>query len=115
VRYLRQELGVHADEVEALTQRLYFEHGTTMAGLVAAGHKIDYDHFHSMVGVVAGWGSRLWLGRRALWLAGQQVVAGAAGVVAGWGGQQVVAGAAGRTSRRGLAKHLCLQVFCKQQ
>lgn len=47
--YLRDELGVPAGEVEALTLKLYLEHGTTMAGLVATGHTIDFDHFHSKV------------------------------------------------------------------
>jgi hypothetical protein len=37
--------------VEELTMRLYLAHGTTMAGLVAAGHSIDYDHFHEKVRV----------------------------------------------------------------
>jgi hypothetical protein len=46
--YLRDELGVPADKVEATTLRLYQSHGTTMCGLVAEGHVIDYDHFHSM-------------------------------------------------------------------
>jgi hypothetical protein len=48
--YLRDELGVPAGEVEALTLKLYLEHGTTMAGLVATGHTIDFDHFHSKAG-----------------------------------------------------------------
>jgi putative hydrolase of the HAD superfamily/pyrimidine and pyridine-specific 5'-nucleotidase len=29
--------------------RLYLEHGTTMAGLVAAGHTLDFEHYHARV------------------------------------------------------------------
>lgn len=49
VAYLRDELGVPAAEVEDLTQQLYVQHGTTMAGLVARGAQLDYDHYHSRV------------------------------------------------------------------
>lgn len=49
MRYISEELGVPEVEVEALTMMLYLEHGTTMAGLVAAGHRIDYSRFHDKV------------------------------------------------------------------
>lgn len=49
VSFLRDELRIPAGDVEALTQQLYVKHGTTMAGLVASGHAIDYDHYHSIV------------------------------------------------------------------
>lgn len=54
--YLRDYLHIPAEEVEEITLRLYLEHGTTMAGLVATGHVIDYDHFHSLVSWSGGWG-----------------------------------------------------------
>jgi hypothetical protein len=39
-----QHLGVPAAEVEQLTRHLYYTYGTTMAGLAAQGHTLDYDH-----------------------------------------------------------------------
>lgn len=50
IAYLRDALGVPADEVEATTMRLYREHGTTIAGVVAEGlAQVDFEHFHSCV------------------------------------------------------------------
>lgn len=49
IAYLVDHLGVPVGEAEARTLKLYLEHGTTLAGLVAAGHAVDYDHFHSKV------------------------------------------------------------------
>ena len=47
--YMAEHLGVPEDQVQSLTMDLYMEHGTTMAGLVAHGYKIDYDHWHDKV------------------------------------------------------------------
>lgn len=44
-----QRLGVPQEKVAALTTELYLKYGTTMAGLVATGFKLDYDHWHSEV------------------------------------------------------------------
>ncbi|KAI8470276.1 MAG: HAD-like domain-containing protein [Monoraphidium minutum] len=59
MRYIEEELRVPAAEVQALTMKLYQEHGTTMAGLVAAGHKIDYEHFHEKVHATLDYASLL--------------------------------------------------------
>ncbi|GFH14703.1 uncharacterized protein HaLaN_10810, partial [Haematococcus lacustris] len=47
--YIHQHLSVPLDQVPQLTSQLYFSHGTTLAGLVASGYKIDYDHWHQLV------------------------------------------------------------------
>ncbi|KAG2439298.1 hypothetical protein HXX76_004657 [Chlamydomonas incerta] len=47
--YMVQKLGIPADEVAAKTLELYLGHGTTLAGLVASGHKIDYHDWHEFV------------------------------------------------------------------
>jgi FMN phosphatase YigB (HAD superfamily) len=49
IAYLRDVLGVDAADVEATTVRLYGEHGTTIAGMVAEGARVDFDHFHDQV------------------------------------------------------------------
>jgi putative hydrolase of the HAD superfamily/pyrimidine and pyridine-specific 5'-nucleotidase len=36
-------LGFTRDNVKEETLRFYLSHGTTLAGLVADGHKVDYD------------------------------------------------------------------------
>ncbi|KAG2498928.1 hypothetical protein HYH03_003118 [Edaphochlamys debaryana] len=47
--YMLQKLGYKAEEVAAKTTELYLSHGTTLAGLVASGHKIDFDDWHEFV------------------------------------------------------------------
>lgn len=47
--YMVQHLGIPVDEVEQLTQHLYYTYGTTMAGLAAKGHQLDFDHYHAHV------------------------------------------------------------------
>jgi pyrimidine 5'-nucleotidase len=47
--YMVAELGFEADEVEEQCRHLYLTYGTTLAGLVAAGHTIDYDDWHARV------------------------------------------------------------------
>jgi hypothetical protein len=44
-----RELGMAADEVQERTAHLYYTYGTTMAGLAAHGHKLDFDHWHEHV------------------------------------------------------------------
>ena len=46
---MEQELGVPAEEVEGRMSKLYYEHGTTLAGLVGEGHAIDFAHWHAAV------------------------------------------------------------------
>ena len=46
---MEQELGVPAEEVEGRMSKLYYEHGTTLAGLVSEGHAIDFAHWHAAV------------------------------------------------------------------
>ncbi len=47
--YMVQHLGYSESDVSSHTTTLYLQHGTTMAGLVARGHSIDYDHWHAHV------------------------------------------------------------------
>lgn len=47
--YISNHLGVPKDQVEAFTLNLYMQYGTTLAGLVANGHSIDYDEWHKAV------------------------------------------------------------------
>lgn len=47
--YMAERLGVPADEVAEKCADLYLNFGTTLAGLVASGHKIDYDDWHASV------------------------------------------------------------------
>eukprot|EP00892_Ulva_mutabilis_P002206 jgi/Ulvmu1/11987/UM082_0066.1 len=49
IAYTVKFLGVPADEAEEKALSLYREYGTTMAGLVATGHTIDFDHWHRHV------------------------------------------------------------------
>ena len=46
---MEQELGVPAEEVEGRMSKLYYEHGTTLAGLMSEGHAIDFAHWHAAV------------------------------------------------------------------
>ncbi|KAF8063728.1 SPAC24B11.05 [Scenedesmus sp. PABB004] len=47
--YIVRHLGVPAEAAAALTAELYAAHGTTMAGLAATGHALDWDHWHAEV------------------------------------------------------------------
>lgn len=47
--YMVHRLGIPAADAPALCLRLYQEHGTTMAGLVAAGNRIDAAEFYEYV------------------------------------------------------------------
>jgi pyrimidine 5'-nucleotidase len=47
--YMVQHLEIPASQVQELTQELYYKHGTTMAGLAAIGHQLDFDHYHAHV------------------------------------------------------------------
>jgi len=47
--YMCTELGVAEDRVDQLAYDYYINSGTTMAGLVADGHHVDYDDWHSKV------------------------------------------------------------------
>lgn len=47
--YIEEHLGVDGSKVKELTTQLYYQHGTTLAGLVAEGHVIDYDDWHKKV------------------------------------------------------------------
>ena len=46
---MERELGVPAGEVQERMAKLYYEHGTTLAGLVHEGHAIDFAHWHAAV------------------------------------------------------------------
>lgn len=52
--YMVQHLGFSSETVAAETLNLYVNHGTTLAGLVASGHRIDYVHWHEFVHWGAG-------------------------------------------------------------
>jgi len=47
--YMERHLGMGEKEAFELSTELYFEHGTTLAGLVSKGYVIDYDHWHENV------------------------------------------------------------------
>ncbi|GIL70870.1 hypothetical protein Vretimale_3926 [Volvox reticuliferus] len=47
--YMVQKLGIPEDEVAAKTTELYLAYGTTLAGLVASGYRIDYNDWHEFV------------------------------------------------------------------
>lgn len=42
-------LDITQDEVEEMCRELYLNFGTTLAGLIARGYKVDYDHWHDTV------------------------------------------------------------------
>ena len=46
---MAERLGVPPDEVAALCAEYYLNYGTTLAGLVAHGHAVDYDDWHAAV------------------------------------------------------------------
>ncbi|GAB4816107.1 hypothetical protein N2152v2_003153 [Parachlorella kessleri] len=47
--YMRDRLSIAPNEVEELCLQFYLDYGTTLAGLVAHGYKIDYDDWHAHV------------------------------------------------------------------
>ncbi|XP_010543295.1 PREDICTED: uncharacterized protein C24B11.05 [Tarenaya hassleriana] len=47
--YLIEKLGIQEDKVVEMSNLLYKNYGTTMAGLRAIGHDFDYDDYHSFV------------------------------------------------------------------
>lgn len=47
--YMVKHLGMSDKEAFELSRELYFEYGTTLAGLVSKGYVIDYDHWHDNV------------------------------------------------------------------
>ncbi|XP_039027739.1 uncharacterized protein LOC120161588 [Hibiscus syriacus] len=47
--YMVEKLGVEKDKVVELSDLLYKNYGTSMAGLTAVGYDFDYDEFHSYV------------------------------------------------------------------
>jgi hypothetical protein len=47
--YMAERLEIPADEVAEKCADYYLNYGTTLAGLVAHGHKIDYDDWHASV------------------------------------------------------------------
>lgn len=44
-----ERLGFPADEVAEACADFYLNYGTTLAGLVAHGYKVDYDDWHAQV------------------------------------------------------------------
>ncbi|GAQ92212.1 hypothetical protein KFL_009470045 [Klebsormidium nitens] len=47
--YMVERLGIPAASVDELCSELYSKYGTTMAGLQAVGHHLDYDDWHDYV------------------------------------------------------------------
>lgn len=47
--YMVEELGIPKDKIVELSNLLYKNYGTTMAGLRAIGYDFDYDEYHSFV------------------------------------------------------------------
>ncbi|GMI81073.1 hypothetical protein like AT5G02230 [Hibiscus trionum] len=47
--YIVEKLGIEKDKVVELSNLLYHNYGTTMAGLRAVGYDFDYDEYHSYV------------------------------------------------------------------
>lgn len=47
--YMTRHLNFSEEEAVSSATELYIKHGTTLAGLMASGHKIDYDHWHSEI------------------------------------------------------------------
>lgn len=48
-RYMVEELNIPQANVSFMTNDLYVKYGTTMAGLVAAGYQLDFQHWHDRV------------------------------------------------------------------
>lgn len=47
--YMVEKLGIERSKIDTLSSLLYKNYGTTMAGLRAIGHDLDYDEYHSFV------------------------------------------------------------------
>ncbi|KAI9116035.1 hypothetical protein K1719_012965 [Acacia pycnantha] len=47
--YMVEELGIDRNKIDDLSNLLYKNYGTTMAGLRAIGYDFDYDEYHSFV------------------------------------------------------------------
>lgn len=47
--YMVEKLGIERSKLDALSNLLYKNYGTTMAGLRAIGYDFDYDEYHSFV------------------------------------------------------------------
>ncbi|KAI4324420.1 hypothetical protein MLD38_029912 [Melastoma candidum] len=47
--YMVERLGIDESKIGTLSNLLYKNYGTTMAGLRAIGYRIDYDEYHSFV------------------------------------------------------------------
>ncbi|KAL1200547.1 hypothetical protein V5N11_032948 [Cardamine amara subsp. amara] len=47
--YMVEKLGIAKDKIVELSDLLYKNYGTTMAGLRAIGYEFDYDEYHSFV------------------------------------------------------------------
>ncbi|KAB2060152.1 hypothetical protein ES319_A11G358500v1 [Gossypium barbadense] len=47
--YMVEKLGIEKDKIVELSNALYKNYGTTMAGLRAIGYDFDYDEYHSYV------------------------------------------------------------------
>ncbi|XP_010423885.1 PREDICTED: uncharacterized protein C24B11.05-like isoform X1 [Camelina sativa] len=47
--YMVEKLGIPKDKIVELSDLLYKNYGTTMAGLRAIGYEFDYDEYHSFV------------------------------------------------------------------
>ncbi|XVE76380.1 hypothetical protein DITRI_Ditri12bG0167900 [Diplodiscus trichospermus] len=47
--YMVEKLGIEKDKIVELSNLLYKNYGTTMAGLRAIGYDFDYDEYHSFV------------------------------------------------------------------
>ncbi|KAK8464501.1 hypothetical protein PHAVU_010G014800 [Phaseolus vulgaris] len=47
--YMVEKLGIHPSKIDDLSNLLYKNYGTTMAGLRAIGYDFDYDEYHSFV------------------------------------------------------------------
>nr|AAM65114.1 unknown [Arabidopsis thaliana] len=47
--YMTEKLGIPKDKIVELSDLLYKNYGTTMAGLRAIGYEFDYDEYHSFV------------------------------------------------------------------
>ena len=43
------KLHIPKEDIPEMRYKFYMEHGTTMAGLVDAGYKLDYDDWHAYV------------------------------------------------------------------
>jgi putative hydrolase of the HAD superfamily len=47
--YMIEKLGIEESKISELSNLLYKNYGTTMAGLRAVGYQFDYDNYHSFV------------------------------------------------------------------